>query len=102
MLEKEIEKYLCAQVKEIGGLCEKFTSPSNRSVPDRLVTLPHGLMLLVELKTTGKLPTKAQLHDHDIRFKLGVQVNVLSSKDEVDRFIFDCKRFIDHESWWKF
>jgi hypothetical protein len=98
MLEKEVEKYLCKQVKEIGGLCEKFTSPANRSVPDRLVTLPHGLMMLVECKSPTGAVSKAQQHDHATRFKLGVQVNVLSSKDEVDKFIFDCKEFIGHES----
>ena len=92
MLEKEVEKYLCKKVKELGGLCEKFTSPANRSVPDRIVTLFCGNVLFVELKSpTGKV-SKAQQHDHQKRFDLGVNVYVLSSKDEVDQFIDYCKR----------
>lgn len=94
MLEREIEKYLCKKIKELGGLCEKFTSPSRRSVPDRIITLFDGHVLFVELKsTTGKV-TKAQAKDHLKRFDLGVTVYVLSSKDEVDQFIDYCKRIL--------
>jgi len=40
MLEKDIERALVQRVKELGGMAEKFVSPTRRAVPDRIVTLP--------------------------------------------------------------
>ena len=54
MLEKTIEAYFVKRIKEIGGVAEKFTSPNKRAVPDRLVLLPSGVALFVELKEIGR------------------------------------------------
>jgi hypothetical protein len=51
--EAEIEARLVRGVKEAGGLCYKFVSPGNPGVPDRLILLPGGRILFVELKTPG-------------------------------------------------
>ena len=40
MLEKDIEAHLRDKVKDADGIAFKFTSPSRRSVPDRLVLMP--------------------------------------------------------------
>ena len=53
MREAEIEGRLVRGVKEAGGLCYKFVSPGNPGVPDRLILLPGGRILFVELKTPG-------------------------------------------------
>ena len=53
MRESEIEARLVRGVKEAGGLCYKFVSPGNPGVPDRLILLPGGRILFVELKTPG-------------------------------------------------
>ncbi len=58
--EKYIEKYLCAQVKELGGIPYKFTSPQRRSVPDRMLIFPGPLTVFVECKRPGKKPTPLQ------------------------------------------
>ena len=79
MLEKQIEAALCRRVRELGGLCEKFTSPARRAVPDRLVTLPGGRVVFVELKAPGKGATKQQQADHDRRRALGCEVLVIDS-----------------------
>ena len=86
MLEKDIEKALVKKVESIGGKAEKFTSPNRRSVPDRLVTLPGGRIIFVELKATGKKPTDAQLRDHEKRRLLGADVRVIDSIEQVNRF----------------
>ena len=86
MLEKEIEQYLVAKCKTIGALCEKFTSPNRRSVPDRLITF-ECRVYFVELKAPGKKPTEGQLRDHKKRADRGVTVWVLSSKLAVDEFM---------------
>lgn len=102
MLEKSVEGYLCREVAKIGGVAEKFTSPGQRSVPDRLVLLPayrtddDGVMgalerpprvIFVELKAPGKKATEAQKRDHERRRAMGFRVEVLDSKEAVDEFI---------------
>ncbi|MDD4297289.1 MAG: VRR-NUC domain-containing protein [Ruminiclostridium sp.] len=54
MTEKYIENKLCTQVKARGGMAIKLVSPSMAGLPDRLVLLPVGKALFVELKATGK------------------------------------------------
>ncbi len=86
MLERDIEKALVKRVESLGGLCEKFTSPNRRGVPDRIVTLPGGKIIFVEVKSCGKKPTKIQLRDHERRRSLGCEVFVLDSVDAVNCF----------------
>jgi hypothetical protein len=86
MLEKDIEKALVKRVKELDGLCEKFTSPGRRSVPDRLVTLPNNRIIFVELKAPNKKPSELQERDHNRRRELGCDVRVIDSMGAVDAF----------------
>lgn len=86
MLEKDIENALVRRVKALGGTCEKFTSPGRRSVPDRLVTLPGGEIIFVELKAPGKNPTPLQVRDHASRRAMGCDVRVIDSKEDADAF----------------
>lgn len=86
MLERDIEAYLVKRCKEIGALCDKFTSPQRRSVPDRLITF-GGRVLFVELKATGKKPTEAQVRDHERRRAAGAEVVWLDSVAGVDRVV---------------
>ena len=86
MLEKDIENTLVRRVKTLGGMCEKFTSPGRRSVPDRIITMPGGRIVFVELKNTGKKPTALQLRDHDRRRALGCDVRVIDNMEDVNAF----------------
>lgn len=86
MRESKIEKALCDRVKELGGLCEKFTSPGRRSVPDRLVTLPGNKIIFVELKATGKKPSALQQKDHNRRRALCCDVRVIDNMDDANAF----------------
>ena len=83
MLERDIEAYLGKRCKEVGALCDKFTSPQRRAVPDRLITF-SGRVLFVELKATGKKPTEAQVRDHGRRRAAGAEVVWLDSQFDVD------------------
>ena len=71
--ESDIETHLVKRCKEIGAICEKFTSPNRRSVPDRVITY-HGKVVFVELKAPGKIPTQAQWRDHSKRLRAGAEV----------------------------
>lgn len=56
MREKDIEKWLGERLKKLGCLYFKFVSPMNPGVPDRIVILPGGRTVYVELKTeVGRL-----------------------------------------------
>lgn len=86
VLERDVEAALVRRVKALGGMCEKFTSPGRRSVPDRLVTMPDGRIVFVELKAPGKKPTENQLRDHARRRLLGCEVVVIDNKDDANAF----------------
>jgi len=85
--ENIIEGYLRDRVKSVGGRAYKFTSPGNSGVPDRLVLLPGGRCIFVELKAPGKEPTPIQLLQHNKLRALGFTVLVIDSKQKADEFI---------------
>lgn len=87
MKESTIEARLVRGVKKLGGLCYKFTSPGNPGVPDRIVLLPNGKTIFVELKTTvGRLAKVQQWQLQEMR-KRGADVRVLKGMDQVTAFL---------------
>ena len=86
MLERDIERAFVRRVERLGGTCEKFTSPGRRSVPDRIVTMPDGVIIFVELKAPGKKPTPLQARDHKRRRAMGCDVRVIDNKDDANAF----------------
>lgn len=94
MREKEIEKYLREEIKKLGGIAYKFTSPGNSGVPDRLVLLPYGIMAFVELKAPGGKTTAIQDRQIARIKKLDFDAYVIDSKFKVDCFIQDMQRRI--------
>ena len=77
MREKDIEKMLVDEVRNAGGRAYKFVSPGNDGVPDRIVIMPGGRLMFVELKTdTGRL-SKLQTVQIDRLKRLGVPVTVV-------------------------
>ncbi len=68
--EKSIEQYLQQRAKAVGWLCFKFVSPNNRGVPDRIVILPDGETVYIEVKRmTGTLSALQQRMIKKIRYK---------------------------------
>jgi Holliday junction resolvase len=86
MLESKIERALVARIKALGGKCEKFSSPGRRAVPDRIVSLPGGCIVFVEVKAPNEKPTKLQLLDHAERRALGFDVRVIDSLEAANAF----------------
>lgn len=85
--EKSIESYGCIQLKKIGIESYKFTSPSRRSVPDRLCIGNNSLLFFIEYKATGKKPTEAQKREHKRLRDKGFDVYVIDSKKQVDELV---------------
>lgn len=86
-MEKHIEAHLVKKVKEIGGVAFKFVSPANRGVADRVVVLPGGGVIFVEVKSaTGKLSPLQEQFAKDMQ-RLGQNYIVLNSREAVNAFI---------------
>ena len=86
MLEKDIERKFCIKVKSLGGRCDKFVSPSNAGVPDRICWLPDGRVVLAEIKATGKTLRPLQLQKKKEYEALGFKVVVIDSIEDVNNF----------------
>ncbi len=87
MIEKDIEQHLVKRVKEIGGRAYKFISPGNSGVPDRMVCLPGGRIIFVELKAPGKESSDLQKLQQKRLRDLGNTVYTFDSKELIDGFI---------------
>lgn len=86
MRERTIEGKLVRRVREMGGLCYKFVSPNNPGVPDRLVIMPGGKVIFVELKTESGRLSAMQKWQLDEMGRRGADVRVLKGLDEVLAF----------------
>lgn len=87
MKESTIEACLVREVRKRGGLCYKFTSPGSPGVPDRIVILPGGITVYVELKTEiGRLANIQKWQIEELR-KRGATVRVLKGMDQVLAFL---------------
>ena len=85
--ERDIEGYLVRKVEEIGGFCLKLDSSSKKGVQDRLLLLPGGRVLFVELKRpSGRVSVLQKVRQKQIE-RLGFQTCVVWNKAEVDELI---------------
>lgn len=90
MPEKDVERYLCQQVKKrLGGMALKFVSPGLSGVPDRIVLLPGGKITFVETKAPGKKLRVLQEHVCGLIVALGFEVRMIDTKPGVDAFILE-------------
>jgi len=85
--EKALERKLGAEVKKLGGWSVKMLSGLITGLPDRLVLLPGGRVYFVELKSTGKKPTKIQSAIHEKLRGLGFKVLVVDNSEKINEFI---------------
>lgn len=87
MRESTLERRLVREVKRIGGLAPKWVSPGNSGVPDRLVILPDGLTVYVEMKAPGKPLQSLQESWKRKLLKRGHRHYKIDSNEDIDRFI---------------
>lgn len=93
-LERDIEKKVVAYAKSLGCLVYKFTSPSQRSVPDRLFIMPNGRgVFFIEFKRLGCKPTASQEVEIEKIKRQGISVfvvdDVASGRVVVDTMMYD-------------
>ena len=87
-LEKQVEGYLVKKVKGAGGIAAKWVSPGRSGVPDRIVFLPGGRIIFVEVKAPGKKLGPLQVHVKGQLESLGVDFRVVDSKEAVNALFF--------------
>ena len=87
--EKDLERLLDKSVRQAGGTTMKIFNPWVVGYPDRLVLMPGGLAMFVELKSTGEKPRKIQLVRHEQLRDLGFEVRVIDKRQQIEQLIHD-------------
>lgn len=85
--EKSIERKLVELTKLSGGLCIKLLTYQFTGLPDRMCLFPGGIIIFVELKTTGEKPRKIQLAVHKMLRNLSFRVEVIDTIKGVEDLI---------------
>lgn len=83
MLEREIEKKLVDGIRRLGGRAYKWVSPGSNGVPDRIIVMPGGRILFVELKTSTGVVSKLQKMQIRMLSQMGCEVRVVFGMDGV-------------------
>lgn len=87
--EKVVERKLVEGVRGLGGMAIKMLADQFSGLPDRLVLLPGGRVLFVELKTTGQKPRKIQVSVHNALRAIGFRVEVVDTIEGVKKLLKD-------------
>lgn len=85
--EKDLERYLCEQVRGLKGEAYKFVSPMRRFVLDRMCVLPHGKVWFVEVKSTGQVPSEGQFREIERLTKKGHHASWVDSTADINKLI---------------
>jgi hypothetical protein len=86
--EQSIETYLRDRVRGAGGLCVKLGAASYVGIPDRLVVLPGGRVLFIEVKKPkGGVIGKLQYVWRDRLREMGMEHRFVFTRDDVDDII---------------
>jgi hypothetical protein len=83
--EKVLEPYLVRSMAKVGAVALKYYNPWAAGYPDRLVLMPQGKVVWVELKSRGKTPNRLQLSRHIQLRELGFDVRVIDNKEDIDK-----------------
>jgi Holliday junction resolvase len=79
--ESSLEASLVAHAYRLGIYTRKFSSPGNRSVPDRIF-IKGGTTLFIEVKAAGEKPTDAQRDEIDQINRAGGLATWVSNLDD--------------------
>lgn len=98
MLESEIEKKFKRNIQSIGNgvKCLKFVSPGFSGVPDRMILLPGGHVIFVELKQPGKKERKRQLYVQELLRRLGFEVfSAVNTVEQIELITRRCMEVVE-------
>lgn len=87
MRESMVEKKLVQMVRLAGGTALKLNGPGDRGKPDRLVLLPGGRAVFVEVKAPRKSLRKLQRHWFELLGNLGFDCEMVDGVGAVERLM---------------
>lgn len=94
MRENYYENKLRRKIRALGcgAVCLKFVSPGYTGVPDRIILLPGGHVIFVELKQPGKVERKRQRYVQSVLRRLGFDVfSAVDSDARIDEVVERCR-----------
>lgn len=94
ILEKNVEKYIAAEIKKMGGLAFKFLSSSMTGVPDRIILI-RGKVKFLEVKAEKGTLSKRQKAVAVQFEKLGFKIDVVQGIEEAEQYIQDLEDELD-------
>jgi len=80
-LEAKLEEKIVKFARNLGVVAYKFTSPSKRSVPDRIFIFPGNRVVFIEMKRLGEKPTDNQWREINKLIDQGAEVYVCDSSE---------------------
>ena len=98
MLESDIEKWLVKSLKSLGCVADKFVSPGNTGVPDRLIIIPGGRVMFVELKTDQGELSKIQKWQIRRYQTVGAEVRVVRGLKDANALVEEIKGCLSLET----
>lgn len=96
--ESELEGKLKSKTESMfpGIMCLKFSSPGCSGVPDRLILLPGGKAVFVEMKAPGKKERSRQEFIQKKIRSLGFEVfSAVKTTEKINEVVDRCKVLID-------
>jgi len=94
ILEKHVEDAVVRYARRLGVLVYKFSSPSKRSVPDRLVLFPQGVTVFIEFKRPGAKATKAQSREIEKIKTLAHHTYVCDNIEVGKRLVYEILNYV--------
>ena len=95
MHEKDLERKLKKRVEALGCMCLKFESPGFTGVPDRMILMPGGEVVFVEMKAPGKKERPRQKLVQDQLRRLGFFVfNSVDSEEKIEQVCRMCRAWL--------
>lgn len=94
MRENYYENKLRRKIRALGcgAVCLKFVSPGYTGVPDRIILLPGGRVIFVELKQPGKVERERQRYVQSVLRRLGFDVfSAVDSDERIDEVVERCR-----------
>ncbi len=85
--EKAVEKKLSAEVKKVGGWSIKLIPDLVAGLPDRLCLFPGGRVVFVEVKSTGRKPSRIQKFIHAKLRGMGFRVEVIDRNEQINNIL---------------
>ena len=92
MAERDLERRLRDQLRRAGCLPLKFESPGYTGVPDRIVLIPGGVIVFVEMKAPGEKERPRQRYVQGLLRRLGFTVfSAVDSREKIDDVVRFCR-----------